>query len=272
MKKLILLMLLAVAQISFAQRTSSTYYYYSETEYTYGPYYFSKTMGLIQNIINHKRRKEAEAEFKKVMLEKTTEMRTYYNSMDNYPSAVPNGWHDVTIMVGNSFIDHRKVRVENNVIKEVIWNNWMPEPVAFSGPIQKCKSAIQYKEPKGHLKGLVEVYFMNTITDSTSTTTEPLEPAMITFWTSLYKYDIRSVSVNDRLFGPFGARYDDENAPECGDFQSINVYVKPGVIFYFKSLKTGFYSMNSLRKLSKKGSKISLQEGECRLVEITRKN
>lgn len=256
----------------FVNSFSQTYYYYSKTEYTYGPYYFDQSVGLIEDVLNYKRKQKELELYKEKMKQKTQEIKDYYTSLENYPSKIIDGWHEVTIVSGDEFIDYRKVLVKGNKISDVVWDNWMPEEITFSGPIKDAKSAIQFKNPTENLQGIIQVYFMNSIADSTSISTEPLTPASITFWTARKKENNISVSVNDQLFGPFGARYEEENAPECGDFQSITVYLKPTVEHYFKSLKTGVYSSNSISKLSSKGTKVMLKNGECRLIQITNKN
>lgn len=271
MKKILLIALTVVLSMNMF---SQSYYYYSKTEYTYGPYYFDQSMGLVQGILNQRRIDKEKAAYAEKMRKKTTEMKAYYESMEEYPEVVIDGWHEVTLVVGESFIDNRKVFVENNKIKEVVWDNWMPEEITFSGPIKKGKSAIQYKNPTVNLEGLVTVYFMNAIADPSGTTTKPNEPAAVTFWTKKRNYQKLSVSVNDQLFGPFQVKTDKESLeiPNCLDFDQITVYLKPNVDHYFKSMKTSVYSFNSLKKITAKGTKFKLASGECKVIEITKKN
>jgi hypothetical protein len=190
---------------------------------------------------------------------RTQTMRNYYTSLKEYPKTIPNGWHDVSIIVGEDFIDNRKVLVENNKIKEVVWDNWMPEVITFSGPIIDAKSAVQFAKPTSNTQGLVEIYFMNSIADSKSTTTEPLQPAIVTFWTKSNYYKTMNVVVEGVKYGGFNQKND---APvNCGNIKAFNIYVKPG-IYSYKAFASGPMPIFE--------DKIALQSSECKVIEIVK--
>ena len=136
MRKKFIFTLAVICCINVSEYLSAqAVYYYSSVKYTYGPYYFSSGMNLLKDVIAYKRMKERELEFKEEMRGRTKEVRDYYESFSNYPEKIENGWHIVTLVAGPDFIDGRKVYVENNKIREVYWDDSVPEKLVTSGPI-----------------------------------------------------------------------------------------------------------------------------------------
>lgn len=253
-KTLFLIVILMITKIS----TSQTYYYYSETQYTYGPYYFDQSMGLVRDVLQERKNENLRREYIEKMKERTKAMRDYYESMPSYPEKVVDGWHDVSILVGNDFIDSRKVLVENNKIKKVVWDNWMEEEITFSGPIINAKSAVQFKKPTKNLQGLVEVFFMNSIADPNSSTEAPLEAAVLTFYTKSDYYKTMSVEIDGYSIGNFMHQFDNV---ECEELNALNVYLKPGT-YEFQAFASGPNALIT--------EKLILKSGECKVIEIVK--
>lgn len=244
------------------QATHSTYYSYSQVEYTYGPYYFSETMGFVKGLLKEKQEKERRKEYKELMQGKTKEMKDYYSSLKgSYPSSIKNGWHQVVLISGNRYMDERKVLVKNNQITKVVWDNWMPEEIAFGGLIKDAKSALSFKNANENLSGLVEVYFMNAIGNLESLAQTPLEPSKLVFWTRKSAYKNWKINVNGNLFGPFVIKHRKGDVIDCDNFEELIVYAKPGVVEY------GRGSSYSSRPIGQKG-RFQVKEGECKVIEI----
>lgn len=266
MKHLVLIVVLLVtANFLPAQ----TYYYYSRTEYTYGPYYFAESLNFIDKLIQSKEDREKAAAEKKRMEKQTTDMRSYYGSFDTYPANIEDGWHSVVILGGDEFIGDRKVQVENGRIKRMVWDNWMEEELTFSGPIIKAMAGIRIKGGTGPLGGMVDVYFMNSLGENPVKADPPLVPGTVTFWTSQSDKDKGKIYIvfEDALLGPFTEHQDWDKAPACGDKQQINVVYKPG-LYKFKVMRRA-YSLGIGRTLME--GKVELTNGGCELVEVYEK-
>ncbi len=266
MKHLFLIVALVVtANLLPAQ----TYYYYSRTEYTYGPYYFKESLNFIDRLIQSKEQKEKAAAEKKLMQKQTEDMRGYYSSFENYPASVSDGWHTVVILGGDEYIGDRKVLVESGRVKRMVWDNWMEEELTFSGPIVKAMAGVRIKGGTGPLGGMVDVYFMNSLGDNPIAADAPLKPGTVTFWTSQKDYDKGKICIvfEDALLGPFTEHRDWNNAPECGDNQQINVVYKPGV-YNFRMVRKTFAGMSGRTLME---GKVELTNGGCQVIEVYEK-
>ena len=238
MKFLILVILVFVTLFSNAQVSTLSYqdnYSYSHVKYTYGPYYFNETMGLVKGLLKEKQLKEKRAEYKLLMQTKTKELKDYYLSLkDHYPKTIKDGWHEVVLISGDRYIDERKVYVQNNKIEKVVWDNWLPDAISFGGLVVNGKSAISFKNTRGNenLGGLVEVYFMNAIANHSGISTPPLKPAKLVFWTRKNGYKKWKIRVDDNTFGPFKIKHKKGDEINCEDYNELILFVKPGYIEY----------------------------------------
>lgn len=248
---------------------AQTYYYYSRTEYTYGPYYFKESLNFIDRLIQSKEEKEKAAAERRRMQKQTGDMRSYYGSFETYPANISDGWHSVVILGGEEYIGDRKVLVESGRIKRMVWDNWMEEELTFSGPIVKAMAGVRIKGGTGPLGGMVDVYFMNSLGDNPVTADPPLKPGTVTFWTSQKDYDKGKICIvfEDALLGPFIEHRDWDNAPECGDNQQINVVYKPGLYKYRMVRKT----FTGLAGRTLMEGKVELTDGGCQVIEVYEK-
>ena len=261
-----ILLLLAVVFIT-QSLPAQTYYYYSRTEYTYGPYYFKETLNFVDRLIQSKEEKEKREAERAQMRRQTQDMRNYYGSFSEYPAKVADGWHSVVILGGEEYIGDRKVLVENGRVKRMVWDNWMEEELTFSGPVVKAMTGVRIKGGIGPMNGLIDVYFMNSLGENPVMAEPPLTPGTVTFWTSHKDYDLGKLYLvfEDAAMGPFTEHRDWDKAPECGDINQINVVYKPG-IYDFKLVRKGFTGYNTARPLM--AGKIELTENGCSVVEV----
>lgn len=266
--KMKLTLLFLAALFSFELASAQTYYYYSRTEYTYGPYYFQESLNFVDRLIKSKEEKDRQAAERERMRSQTKNMRDYYGSFEAYPERISDGWHSVVILGGDEYIGDRKVFVESGRVKSMIWDDWMPEELTFSGPIVKAMAGVRIKGGTGPLGGMVDVYFMNSLGESPVMAEPPMQPGRVTFWTSAGDYDLGKIHVifEDAGFGPFVEHRAWDDPASCGDNQQINVVYKPGVYKYKVVRKSGAMSYSFSRTLME--GKIEITEGGCELVEV----
>lgn len=241
--------------------STNSFYSYSQVRYDYGPYYFDQTMGLIKSMIHEKRMKEIREENARRMRAKIDEYKTYYAGLESYPETVKNGWHDVILISGDRFIDERKVYVENNKIQYVIYDNWMPEDVNFTGIIKDGKCAMSFKNASENLSGLLDVYFFNAMADPNSNTATPLQAAKLVFWTTKSDYKSMRVNVEGNPFGPFIVKHKKTDEIDPNNVEELIVYVKPGIIDYGRH--------NGITgKPSGKAGRINAESGQTYVLRI----
>lgn len=260
MKKLLILPFLLLLVLG---TRAQVYYYYSYTEYDYGPYYFNQTLQFVERQINAKEMKErAEAERLR-MAEQTKKTREYHDNFGTYPNSVPDGWHNVVIVAGDSYIGDRKALVENGRIKHLIWDNWLPQELVFSGQIIKAASSVRIEGGTGPFGGLVDVYFLNQLGDNPTQCEPPLKPGSVTFWCSASEKQLGRMQIvfEDAIFGPFSEHRDWDNPAECGDEKQITIYYKPGKYKYRLAP-----TWDSKRSLS--SGEVVIKEGGCTVQEV----
>ncbi|CAA6817187.1 MAG: Unknown protein [uncultured Aureispira sp.] len=260
--RILFIMILTV--LFWKESVAQTYYHYSRTQYTYGPYYFSEGLNFVKDIVAYKRMKEKRAEFEAEMRGRTEEIRDYYKSFEKYPEKVADGWHTVTILAGSKFIDNRKVLVENNKIRKVYWDNWMEEKLVSTGSIVEGSCKIQLNTENQNLNRLLDVYFINYIGDPEALDSPPLKSATITFWTSVAKPEHVSFRFNEAKYGRFKSTNSVDAPPSCGDINEITFCVKPGVYSYKAVYEKG-------NNVTLKDKKIQVEEDSCEVIYIPTK-
>lgn len=253
---------------AFNMANAQTYYYYSRTEYTYGPYYFSQSLNFIDRLIKSKEKKEEQRQMRERMSKQARDVRDYHASFDAYPDKVSDGWHSVVIVGGEEYIGDRKVLVEKSRVKRMVWDNWMEEELTFSGPIVEAMAGIRIKGGEGPLGGMVDVYFMNSLGDEPATADAPLKPGRVSFWTSMKDKELGKIYITfeDAIFGPFTEHRDWDKSPECGGTQQINVVYKPG-IYSFKGVRKSSTSAYAQQRTLMEG-KVEITEEGCTMIEI----
>jgi hypothetical protein len=278
-----ILSLTFVAFSAIVAQAQIHYYSSSSSNYSYSQQYISssshsssqnlsvdnavnQTFGYLGRIMDEKKDKEEAAAKKEKMAKRVQEMRNYYTSLGTYPEKVIDGWHEALILGGDEYISEAKFLVKNNKITAMVWDNWLPQELAFSGPIMKGKSGIKIKDGKGALEGLIEVMFINHIADNTSVSTEPLKPGKITFWTNNKNIKSISLAFEDMSLGHFTHYYKFDNPPVCGGDNEIVVYYKPG-LYSYKAIEGSSWSYNP--KILCEG-KIRITDGGCEIVQINK--
>lgn len=260
MKKVILFTILLVSLKASAQT-----YYYTHTRYTYGPYYFSTALNFIGDILEEKRRKEERERMAQKMRERIKEIETYYKEQESYPNKISDGWHEVTLIGGDEYIDERKVLIEDGKIKRIFWDNWLEEDLSFAGPINNAKAGIRIKGGSGPMEGMLNMYFMNDLVDGNNIVDPPVTPGTVTFWTDNKKFDKYFVMFEEMELGPFNQKQDAMAPPTCGSNEAINIIYKPG-IYRFKGYTKDYYGNPQI----KCEGTVQINSGECSDVRINK--
>ena len=218
------------------------YYYGNSSTYSYTRQYTSnvntntsvdnavnQAFGVLNSAIEDKKKKEAALARAEQLKKRVQDIRDYYTSLKIYPEKVMDGWHEIVLLGGESFIADAKVQVKNNKITDLVWDDWIPEQLAFSGPIMDCKSAIKIKGGTGPFEGLLDVYFMNFIADKTQAAKEPLKPGKVTVWTNNKDFKKYYIKFEEELVGGFTRMHNFDAAPSCEDINEIIIIYKPGI-------------------------------------------
>jgi len=158
----------------------------------------------------------------------------YYNNAKSYPNKINDGWHSVYAMNNYDFCDQRKVFVENNKVTKYIIDDWSPRNVTYSIPIQNGKTSITLQETENEL---INIYFLESISNPDSYSTPPVKPGTISFWTNLAKGNI-DIYVEDYYIGTL-KNYFSEGTPNCGQNGTIIFENKPGTYNYVAKSSKG---------------------------------
>lgn len=264
----------AKAQVYYYYGHSSTYY--STRQYTSNVNQnlsvdnaVNQTFGLINGVLADKKQKEAAAAKLEQQKKKVADIRSYYESLGNYPEKVADGWHEIVLLGGETFIADAKVQVKNNKITDLVWDNWIPEELAFSGPVIKAKSGLKIKGGIGPFEGLLDVYFINFIADNTQTAAAPLKPGKITVWTNNKDYKKFCVKFQDEVVGFFKTMHKFDAAPQCGDINEITIVYKPGVYRLQMGSKKQFNRLTGEYELAAiHDTKIEIKEDDCVIIQM----
>lgn len=123
---------------------------------------------------NHQRAMAEAEEIKQRAIVKMNQTITFYNSVENYPLTIKDGWHRVTSMNNYDFCVERLVYVNYNKITKYYINEEHPyREVLFSSSIKNAKATIRIKYPNGETSELLDIYFIESILDPTSKAKSP---------------------------------------------------------------------------------------------------
>jgi hypothetical protein len=268
--------------VSVFAQAQAYYYYSSSSNYSYSRQYVSssstsqnlsvdnavnQTFNYLGRLIDEKKEKEEAIAKKEKMTKRVQEMRNYYTSLGTYPEKVIDGWHEALILGGDEYISEAKFEVKNNKITAMVWDNWLPQELSFSGPIIKGKSGLKIKDGKGVFEGLIEVMFINHIADNTSISTPPLKPGKVTFWTNSKNLKKISLRFEDLDLGKFKHTYKFDAPPSCGGDQEIVVWYKPG-LYDYKAIAESSWGYSNYNTLCE--GKVRITEDGCERIQINK--
>ncbi|XWW46639.1 hypothetical protein JYG30_04030 [Fibrella sp. USSR17] len=187
----------------------------------------------------------------------------FYSSLSEYPARIIDGWHNVVATNNSDFCDDRKVYVSNNKITKYVINNWQEKVVSISSDITRGKSYIKLDDSGGTAGSYLDIYFIEYCTRLGSTTTAPLKPGSIMFWSrwkraetiTVYLQDIYNIGTMRGMF---------YSQPVCGQDGGVTFTFKPGTYTY---KAVGISALGS--EVNWQGT-LTLREGDCSMLELSR--
>lgn len=255
MKKItILLVFIFVTLHLFSQ---SVYDNYKLKNSTKVPEYQGVDMDFYMKVLEKKKQMLKEEEEARVEKAKSAIKQTkkIYSSIEKFPANISNGWHSVTVTNNEDFCDERKVFVENNKITKYVVENWINREVAFSAPVQNAKGMIKLKTEQGSSEYL-DVYFIEYTYSPGQTTTAPLKPGKINFWSSLKRGSEIEIYFEDEYIGKL-TQYFADGSPTCGQIGTVTLSYKPGTYNYVAKSERSIW----------KGT-LTISAEECRQIEL----
>lgn len=155
------------------------------------------------------------------------QVKSYYSSVSTFPEKINDGWHKVISTNNYDFCEERKVYVSNNKVIKYIIDDWIEKKVSYSSVVYKAKSMLQLIEDNGSNGDMVDLYFIEDISNPNSYVTPPVRPGKISFWSSLKRGGPISVYIEDTYIGEISS-YFSEGTPNCGQNGTLVFEYKPG--------------------------------------------
>ena len=140
---------------------------------------------------------------RQIALSKMKQTVNQYLSFSNYPDKIQNGWHNIVAMDNYNFCDERKVFVENNQITKYVINDFSERPITFSGNIDKGRGIIKIRYPNNEESGYLDVFFIESISNPSSITSEPQKSGQISFWTDWKRANTMVLYMEGDYVSPF---------------------------------------------------------------------
>ena len=161
------------------------------------------------------------------------QVKSYYSSVSTFPEKINDGWHKVISTNNYDFCEERKVYVSNNKVIKYVIDDWIEKKVSYSSVVYKAKSMLQLIEDDGSNGDMVELYFIEDISNPNSYVSPPVRPGKISFWSSLKRGGAISVYIEDTYIGEISS-YFSEGTPNCGQDGTLIFEYKAGT-YKFKA-------------------------------------
>jgi hypothetical protein len=238
--------------------------YYKPAEYTPTNTYVTPDYGTLMNLLQMKQaqydQNQKEEKAKAVAL--MEQVKAYYNSLTSFPLTIKNGWHKVTAMDNYEFCEERKVYVENNKVTKYVIDNWIEKSVSYPTTINKGKALIQLKEADGSTGSTLDVYFLEYINNPNSSTSAPIKPGRVSFWTNWKNSGSMKVYFEGVFIGTFKSYFPD-SSPTCGQDGTITISFKPGT-YNYSAISEGDWTTKTWE------GTITITEGGCTLQGLVK--
>lgn len=204
---------------------------------------------------------------KQIKQEKTlgviNQVKSYYNSLSQYPDKINDGWHKVISMNNYDFCEERKVYVENNKITKYVVDDWNSRPISYSLTISKAKTIMQLMTDDGEKGDTLELYFLDDINNPNSYVAPPIGSGKISFWTSWKNSGNLILYFDGKYVGKFTS-YFSEGSPNCGQNGTLTITYKPGT-YSFRAVSEGDWSTRTWE------GTVTIYENGCQLQGLTKK-
>ncbi len=201
------------------------------------------------------RQRLEEAKIKKLEQTKAfiEQTRSYYNSFSNYPEKISTGWHEVVATNNYDFFDIRKVYIENNLIKTYVIDDYLKKNILSGGNITKGKALVKIE---GNDE-VIEIFFINFITDSCSSSSPPQKTGKVSFW-STSKRGKSGIAINKEVGGILEQYFAKDATPVCGQNGTLTLEYKVGTYPYIVINEKGQSWQGSL----------VIKENSCNLIKV----
>lgn len=159
------------------------------------------------------------------------QVKSYYNQLESYPPNIKNGWYKVIAMNNSDFCEERKVYVESNKVTKYVIDDCINGKISYPALINNAKATVQLMDDDGSIADMVEVYFIEYISNPMSSTTPPIQSGKISFWTNWKKSGSLRLFFDGEYIGTF-TQYFENGFPSCGQEGTLTVEYKPGTYKY----------------------------------------
>jgi len=159
------------------------------------------------------------------------QVKTYYNSVTSFPEKLNDGWHKVISTNNYDLCQERKVYISNNKIIKYVIDDWAEKRISYSSVVYKAKSMIQLINDDGSNGDMLEIYFIEDISNPNVYVSSPVGSGKVSFWSSVKRGGAISIYIEDTYIGEINS-YFSEGAPNCGQSGTLLFEYKPGTYKY----------------------------------------
>jgi hypothetical protein len=237
-KNLSLFICLLISTVTFSQSNSGLgIQYIPKPDMT--EYYNLELESLQQRIAFKAKMEEI---LKNRAIDRMNETKRFYNSNSNYPKVIPNGWHQVVSMNNRDKCEDVKVFVEDNKLKKYYIEDWKQIIIAYSAPISQGKAIVQLKNENGSKGDMVDIYFLENISNPYSKSTQPQTPGKVNFYTTHKRSGKIEIYLDGEFEGTLEQYFDVKSNPSCGQNGTLTIERKPGSYNYTAIGSSGKWS------------------------------
>jgi hypothetical protein len=219
--------------------------------------YYNLELELLQQRIDNDR--VVEELLKKKALERMKETKQFYNFFSEYPTTIPNGWHNAKSMNNRDMCEEVKVFVEGNKIKKYFIQDWKQINIALSSPINKGKGLVQLKLQDGSQLEMVDVYFLENLSNPNSRANPPKNPGKVSFYSSNKRSGNIGIFIDDSFEGTIKYYFAKKAIPDCGQDGTLTIQKKPGT-----------YTFKAVSSSGEWTGKIVIKENSCNSFELNK--
>lgn len=261
MKTYLMLFLLILTPILGTSQTIPKLEFYQYKPTTPDRSDLFETMKYINEIERIEFEKKREEEKKRIS-DRMIQTKNIYLSFNTFPAIITDGWHSIIATNNTDFCNERKVYVrENRIIKYVI-DNWLEREVLFSAVISQGKGVIKTKISETE-NNYLEIYFLDFCLNQNYTSTPPIKPGKITFWTNWKRSGPIRIYIGGFEIGIISKYYKD--VPTCEKEGTVTFTYKPGTYDY-EAIGLSIFG----QEIKWKGH-ITLKENTCLMQALSKR-
>jgi len=190
------------------------------------------------------------------------QVKSYYNSLNQFPNTINNGWHNVISMNNYDFCEQRKVYVENNKVTKYVIDDWDERPISYSLLINKGKTILQLLNDEGEKGDTIELYFLEYLNNPNSFAKPPIGSGKVSFWTNWKRSGNMELYFDGNYAGKFTSFFEN-GSPFCGQQGTITIKYKPGT-YEFRVVSEGNFATKTWK------GNITITPNGCFLQGLTK--